>query len=451
MKLIWTEDMNHMKKMFKRLSTVLLIFIIIISNIGLSAYGEEMFAYPAEPEVTARGAILIDADTGAILYEKDAYSMYYPASITKIMTCLLAIENLSLDQQITFTNEVFETLPWDASLLGVQNGETLTVKDCLYGLMLRSGNEVAVALAISISGSEEEFGKLMTERAKEMGALNTVFTNASGLYQDTHYTTPYDMAVITREAIKNGTFCEIWGAESYEMSATNLSEPYTIYSRHNMMLTSSSWYYEYAEGGKTGYEDLAQRTLVTHAKKDGMSLISVVMFDGSDEAYIDTETLLDFGFTNFKKVRVLDEENRFGANDGFVNIPDTDYVTIPKNMLVSDLEYELVYNEDNSDGNIARIKYSFSGHYLGESKLMFVEVEKSDEGIVTPVKKVENKEEKVYIDIEHIIAAIVIVVIIILIGIYMLKTKTERKVKRDRKRLFKEVSRKYKIKKRRKL
>ncbi len=453
-----------MRNRLKRFSVILFVLLLVFTNTGTLTYGEEVpteqetsseykieLKYPELPEVVAGGAILMDADTGAILYEKDAYSNYYPASITKIMTCLLAIENLSLDQEITFTDEVFAALPWDASLLGVVSGETLTVKDCLYGLMLRSGNEVAVALAMAVSGSEEEFGKLMTERAKEMGALSTVFTNASGLYQDTHYTTPYDMAVITREAIKNGTFAEVWGTDIYDMAATNICDAYTISNRHNMLVSGRDAYYQYAEGGKTGYEDLAKRTLVTHAKKDGMSLICVVMFDENDAYYPDTERLLEYGFNNFKKARIVDEENRFGSG-GFVSISDTAYVTIPNDMKVSDIPYETIYNEDNSNGNIAQIKYSFDGHYLGESTLIFVEEENYDEGIVTPVKKDEVKEEKeenLYIDIGYIMAAVAAVLIITIVAIYMAKTKQSRKIKRDRKRLFKEEGRKYKIKKRR--
>lgn len=461
-----------MKNRLKRFNIFLLVMLLAFSNVAIYAYAEEVpveqeveaeveagaetkikieLKYPELPEVVAGGAILMDADTGAILYEKDAYSNYYPASITKIMTCLLAIENLSLEQEITFTDEVFAALPWDASVLGVESGEVLTVKDCLYGLMLRSGNEVAVALAMAISGSEEEFGKLMTERAKEMGALSTVFTNASGLYEDTHYTTPYDMAVITREAIKNGTFAEVWGTDTYVMSATNICEEYTISNRHNMLVSGRDDYYQYAVGGKTGYEDLAKRTLVTHAKKDGMSLICVVMFDENDSYYPDTEKLLEYGFNNFKKVRVVDEENRFGSG-GFVSVSENDYVTIPSDMRVSDVEYEILYNEDNSNGNIAQIKYIFDGHYLGESTLTFSEEEnEADGGIVTPVKKDENKEEEenLYIDIGYIMAAVVFVLVIVIISIYLAKTKQSRKIKRDRKRLFKEEGRKYKIKKRR--
>ncbi len=455
-----------MKNRFKRLKLILLVLLVVVSNMGTYVFADEVIEqhtentgsdikielkYPQAPDIVAGGAILMDADTGAILYEKDAYSQYYPASITKIMTCLLAIENLSLEQEITFTDEVFAALPWDASLLGVVSGETLTVKDCLYGLMLRSGNEVAVALAMAISGSEEEFGKLMTERAKEMGALNTVFTNASGLYQDTHYTTPYDMAVITRESIKNGIFAEVWGTDTYVMSATNICEEYNITNRHSMLMNTKAEYYQYAKGGKTGYEDLAKRTLVTHAKKDDLSLICVVMFDENDSYYPDTQALLEYGFNNFKKARVIDEENRFG-NGSFVSISDTDYITVPKDVKVSDIAYETVYNENNSNGTIAYIRYSFDGHFLGESRLNFEErKENTNEpvDVVTPVRKEDQKEENLYINIGYIMAAIVLVIVLIIMAVYLAKTKEQRRIRRNRKRLFKEEGRKYKIKKRR--
>ncbi len=320
-----------MKNLLRKMSMLMLIVAVLMSNINYIVYAEEtvveettgeseteiIYTYPAPPNIVSAGAILMDADTGAILYEKDAYSQYYPASITKIMTCLLAIENLSLDQTITFESKIFEELPWDAALLGVKRGESLTVRDCLYGLMLRSGNEVAVALAIEIAGSEEAFGEMMTARAKEMGAKDTVFTNASGLHQDTHHTTPYDMAIIAREAIKNATFAEVWGTPYYTMPATDMSEAYNITNRHKMLTDITVEYYEYAKGGKTGYEDLAKRTLVTHAQKDGMSLICVIMLDEEGNYYKETEELMNYGFTNFKKVRVVDEENRFGEKEGF--------------------------------------------------------------------------------------------------------------------------------------
>lgn len=455
----------------KQLKVILLITVLIFGNIGTYAFAEEENTvvskeYPAGPAVTAGAAILMDADTGAILYEKDAHGVYYPASITKIMTCLLAIENLSLEDTITFTNDIFDALPYDAALLGVKRGETLTVKDCLYGLMLRSGNEVAVALATAVSGSEEAFGRLMTERAKEMGALNTVFTNASGLYQDTHHTTAYDMAVITRAALKNGTFCQVWGSESYEMSATNMSEPYTIWNRHNMLVEGRAEYYEYAAGGKTGYEELAKRTLVTHAKKGDLSLIAVVLYDEVAEAYIDTENLLDYGFSNFRKARVSQEETRFGGNSnsifvkydsmfdgstGFISLPETDYVTIPNDMQVSELEYKIEYNKDNTSGNVAEIKYYVGEHYLGQTVLTF-----RDDVIVSgtdnenQIKKVEKKRENVYVNIWYIIGGIVVILGIIVYIIILNKTRKGRKIKRDRKKLFREAGRKYRIKKRRK-
>lgn len=140
-----------MKKMFKNINILFCIISLVLTSVTVTNAENESVAeeeitenleYPKGPAVTAGAAILMDADTGAILYEKDAYGVYYPASITKILTCLLAIENLSLDQKITYTEDIFSQLPWDAALLGVEKGEELTVKDCLYGLMLRSGNEV---------------------------------------------------------------------------------------------------------------------------------------------------------------------------------------------------------------------------------------------------------------------------------------------------------------------
>ena len=237
---------------------VLLIFVIFLPFSVHSAHADDaetVNSWPQAPSVYGASAILMDADSGAILYASNAHERLYPASITKIMTGLLAIENLNLNDTITYTNQILITIPSDAAKLGLVEGETTTIRDALYALLLRSANEVATGLAFQVSGSESEFAKLMTERAAQAGALDTHFANASGLHQEDHYTTAYDMAMIARTAMANPEFATIWGSENYTLAATNKSESFRIWHRHALLLSTSQYYYPYAIGGKTGYTD----------------------------------------------------------------------------------------------------------------------------------------------------------------------------------------------------
>ena len=152
-------------------------------------------------ELDADAAILIDATTGEILYEKNPYKKEYPASITKLMTMLLAFENCSLDETVTFSRNAVYSIEPGSSNIGIDQGEELTVEQCLYGIMLQSANEVSNGIAEHIDGSMEEFAKHMTQRAKELGAQNTNFVNANGLHDENHYTTAYDMALIAKELL----------------------------------------------------------------------------------------------------------------------------------------------------------------------------------------------------------------------------------------------------------
>ena len=213
----------------KRIITLLTIITIIFSNIqpvmaadSSSVVVEATAVYPEAPEINGHAAILIDIDTGAILYSKNADEKMYPASITKIMTALLAVENCAMEDTFSFTQDILNVLPWDAAKYGYVAGEEVNIRDLLYVLMLRSANEVAIGLGMKIAGTEEEFGKLMTKRAKEIGAVNTNFVNATGLHDDNHYTTAHDMALIAMEAMGNATFAEVWGTPNYIVNPTNI-------------------------------------------------------------------------------------------------------------------------------------------------------------------------------------------------------------------------------------
>ena len=249
------------------------------------------------PSIVGQAAILYDVDTGEILYEKDADKKMYPASLTKIMTTLLACERGKLDEQLTFS-ENCKAVPYDSSVYGVRIGETVTVRDSLYMLMLVSANDVGVGIAEHISGTEAEFAKLMTKRAKELGANNTSFANAHGYHHENHYTTARDLMFITLAGLKNEDFVDVWQALEYTVPATNkVARATEIKNIHRMLRSDMSQYYRYAIGGKTGFTDDAGRCSVTTAKKNGRTLLCVVLKSDKANQYKDAELLFEYGFT----------------------------------------------------------------------------------------------------------------------------------------------------------
>lgn len=444
-----------MRRKGKTISGFILTIVLVLWTLFVPVEVGAEVTYPEPPEITGEAGIVIDIDTGAIIYEKNPHEKLYPASITKIMTALLAVENCSLEGTFTFTSDIINSLPWDAAKYGYVAGEQVNVRDLLHVLLLRSANEAAIGLGISISGTEAEFGKLMTERAKAAGALNTNFTNATGLHDDNHYTTAYDMAMIAKAALNNPTFAGIWGNASYIVQPTNIEpDVVRIWNRHEMLVNTKANYYQYAKGGKTGYTDEAGRTLVTYASRDGMNLVCVVMKSGTQTVYDDTRALLEYGFNNFTKVKVDANETRFGQSEDsyFVsheNLFDKssklltigdDYVTIPKELQLSQVTYELEYHSKTENNAIASIRYAIGEHYLGETSLI-INAAGSASSELSPYAPVteEIRQEKEPLPINvwmvaGILAALVVIIIVIRI---LSKTKAKRRAKRERKKLFK--------------
>ena len=248
-----------------------------------------------QPEIQAQGAVLMDAATGNLLYSKEAETKFYPASITKLMTALLVAEKCSLDDTVTFSKTAVTNLESGAVTLGLVEGDKLTVRQSLYGLLLKSANEVANGLAEHTAGSISKFADMMNARAKELGCTNTNFVNPNGLNNSNHYTTPHDMALIARAAFQNGTVSKIASTLSYQMPATQKAAARTISLGHKMLYPNDARYYQGVIGGKTGYTSLAGNTLVTCAERDGVRLIAVIMKSKSTQ-YTDTSALLDYGF-----------------------------------------------------------------------------------------------------------------------------------------------------------
>lgn len=317
----------HFKDLRRKTGVFLALFFLIFT-VSSAFFGTEVFAsdpitnhltgWPYMTDINESSAVLMDADTGAILYSLDRNEQRYPASITKIMTCLLAIENGDLSETVTMTEAGLKEAYLGSSNIVPVLGEEFTLEQCLYMLMLKSANDIATELAVHFGGSVEGFCEMMNARAAEMGCTGTHFHNANGLPDTEHYTTAYDMALIMANCIKNETFRKILGTSVYTVPATNKTPTERIYQNHcKLIIKDNSFYYDSCIGGKTGYTDSAWRTLVTAAEKDGMTLVCVTMHGPDTTDFVDHASLFDYGFNNFKHVSVDD-----GTATGTVTLPD---------------------------------------------------------------------------------------------------------------------------------
>jgi serine-type D-Ala-D-Ala carboxypeptidase (penicillin-binding protein 5/6) len=306
-----------------KIRMLLLTVIFFAANLLISTNGQAVFAAPG---VSANNAILIEQSTGRVLFEKDAHSQESIASITKIMTAIIAIESGKMEEKATASREAIYT---EGSSIYLEQGEKMALEDLVYGLMLRSGNDAAVAIAEHVGGSLDGFVYLMNEKAKWLGMENTHFDNPHGLDSDTHYSSAYDMAILTQYAMNNEKYREISGTTSYKSDERTYS-----WINKNKLLTQ---YYEYSTGGKTGFTKKTGRTLVSTASKDGMNLI-VVTLNAPDD-WKDHMSLFEWGFENFDMKTLTDEgEVKFNLLD--LNKSQTGY-------LRDKVHYPLTDNEEN--------------------------------------------------------------------------------------------------------
>ena len=254
--------------------------------------------WPQGPAIYAESGILVDLDTQEILYSKNIDKQLYPASITKVMTTLVAIESSSPEEPVTFSQHALDSIEWDSSNIGCRLNETLTMEQCWYAMMLNSANEVCCGVAEHISGSIEAFVEKMNQKAAELGCTNTHFSNPNGLPDETHYTTAHDMALIANAAYQNETFRQVFSTRQYEIPPTpKYTETRYLYNHHKMMQPDTEYYYEGCLGGKTGYTETALNTLVTIASRNGKNLLCVTMRTQGRQVYTDTASLFDYGFS----------------------------------------------------------------------------------------------------------------------------------------------------------
>lgn len=367
----------------KKFTSFLLCLALIL---GLCPAREVRAAgeWPENVSIEAEGGIVMDAATGAILYGKNIHTPYFPASITKILTALIVLENCSLDEMVTFSHNAVYNVEAGSTSAGLDEGDVISVRDCLYAMLLKSANEAANALAEHVGGSIEGFADMMNAKAAELGCTDSHFANPSGLNNENHYTSAYDMALIGQAALENETFMKIDSTLYYDLPATKRNpEGGRIYPGHKMLKKNMPEYYEGCLGGKTGYTSLAGNTLVTFAERGGMRLIAVIL-NGHQSHYRDTKALLDFGFGNFQTVKAADFDVSFTpvSNDMVIaGLPAAELsglqldpagaLTLPlsgdPSSVVSQLTYDLP--ADAPAEAIARIDYRWGDISIGRAYL----------------------------------------------------------------------------------
>jgi len=306
-------------------------------------------------ETSARSAILMDIDNNNILYEKNIHERRSVASISKIMTAIIAIESGKLDEKVTIGEEIKAAY---GSGVYIQIGEELTLKDLVYGLMLRSGNDAALAIAKYVGGDVDTFVKMMNEKGKEIKMTNTTFNNPSGLDEDKgNYSTAYDMAILTSYAMRNDEYKKITGTKKYTLKTNK--NTYMWINKNKLL-----YRYKYTTGGKTGFTEIARRTLVSTASKDNINLVVVTLNDGND--WQDHQNLFEYGFNNFTSVKILSKGNIMIYDEKFYS----DY-----NLYIKNDYYYLI---SNSEKNNLKIKYELykkrkikSGEKVGETIIYY--------------------------------------------------------------------------------
>lgn len=390
--------------------------------------------WPVGPAIGAEAAILIEANTGVILYAKNMDQKQFPASTTKLLTCLLAVEHAGLNDMIPFSPKAVFSIEKGSSNIGMDAGQSITLEQALYGIMVGSANEVANAVAEYVAGDTETFAEMMTEKAKELGCRNSNFTNAHGLYEDNHYTSAYDLSLIASAFFRNELLSKIANTPSYHFSPTS-TQPDDFVIRNKHKLISGEIASENIIGGKTGYTDVSRQTLVTCAEKDGMKLVCVIMKEESPEQFHDTVKLFDYGFHNFHMVNVAENETRYAMksssffqteNDVFGNsapmlsLNQDSYLIMPKTADFENLTSQISYQTGN-EASIAELEYSYHGAFVGNATIDFAAENRSayefDQQITSdtllPVEP--EKENIVFVNIKKLIFTIVLSAILIML------------------------------------
>lgn len=344
----------------------------------------------ADLSLVGEGVVMVEFDSGTVLHQKNMNTKLYPASTTKIMTAILAIEHGKMDEIVTIDSDVIDLT--DGSHIALDYDEQMSVRDLLNALMVASANDAAAALAKHVSGSVDDFVDLMNQKAQELGATNTNFTNPSGLHDDNHYTTAYDLSLIARYAMANETFRELASKSTHTIDVTNKKdEPRYLYSTNQFFYGSMKIdingqripiKYDGVVCGKTGYTSQARNCLVTMAERNGMKLLTVVLKSENPDVYADTHKLLNYGFNNFDYVAVghanefIDNLEIENGQHPYVSVVLEDNVnTILSSGSLDKIQRKISFNEDLSapisKGDVVgRVDYYLDETLVGSANIV---------------------------------------------------------------------------------
>ena len=399
--------------------------------------------WPMGPIVTADSAILMDAETGAILYAKDIHKVQYPASTTKILTALIAAERCRMDEIVTFSYDAVHDMPRGSSHIAIDPGEELTMEQSLQAILIASANEVSFAVAEHISGSDwEDFAPIMNQRAEELGCLNSNFVNPNGLPDDNHYTTAYDLAMIGKAFFANELLCKYASSTLLHIPPTDKQKDDIYAATTNELFKGRKYPYEHIVASKTGYTDAAKSCLVSCAEKDGLKLICVVLHDYAPAQFEDTISLFEYGFANFEQLNISQIETKynidgsnffynnndiFGSSKPILSLNTEDCITIPKTAAFEEVTSSISYTHTNP-GEVALITYSYHGQVIGTASVDLASTEQVtysfDTSLPTDSAVVTDPEEEniIFINVVKVILWILgisagLIVLIILISI----------------------------------
>ena len=409
-----------MKKNKKIISVILIIFIILLNVVNV--YATE------ELDVNAKAAIIVERNTGKIIYEKETQTKNYPASVTKILTAILAIENCQLDDVATVSQTAISNIPTEYIVAPLKVGEEIKIEDLLYALMLKSANDAAYVLAEHMGGSVEGFANMMNKKAEEIGCKGTHFVNPNGIHNENHYTTAYDLYLISDYAMKNETFAKIVSTYSYTLPATNKypNKDRVMKNTNEFINPNSGFYNKSVKGIKTGTTIPAGNCLITDATENGMDFITVVLgAQTANSKFTETSKMIGYAFNNYiissvhqkgdviKKIEV----QKAKKDNKELNLVISTNITAMHNkkINVNEIEPEIVLNENitapiTAGQELGTIKYSIDGINY-EAKLL-----------------AEKDIQKRTYEKEIFIAIIVILVILFL----MLLAKKKKRRKRRR-------------------
>ena len=365
----------------KRMICLLLSAVMVFLTPAMTVFAKPV--WPSDTGIQSEAGIVMDMDSQAVLFGQNIHVQKAPASITKLLTALIVVENSNLTDTVTFSHDaVYDTEAGSGNKLSLEEGDILSVEDCLYALLLQSSNQSANALAEHVAGSREAFVAMMNKKIAELGCEKSHFANPSGLNDDSQFVTAYDMALIGIAAYSNETLLKINSAKSYSIPATkNNPNGASFAMEHKLLITTNSSdinYFPDAVAGKTGYTSIAGQTLVTYAVRDGKRLICVTLKSTSATHYSDTIALLNFGFDRFMNINIYEQE-KAAAGDSPVTINETAYdasdismdqnavITVPRDAAFTDAvrTVETDLPENHPKGAVARLVYTYDDRTVG--------------------------------------------------------------------------------------